>query len=362
MNNRIYNFSAGPAVMPLAVLERAQSEILSLEGTGMSVMEISHRSARFEKILANATQGLRGLLNVPDNFHILFLQGGASLQFSMIPINFLADGKTADYIVTGFWSRKALTEARRCGNINVVYTTADDDYRSLPEHDALTFSPDASYVHYVANETIEGVEFKYNIDAGDIPVVCDMSSNILSKPIDFSKYTIIYAGAQKNIGPSGVAVVIIREDILERIPKNLHTLLDYRAIAENNSMANTPNTWAIYMIGLVCDWLKGEGGVSLIERRNIEKAAILYNAIDASDGFYTGHARPAVRSLMNVTFRLATPELDAQFCGNAAKAGLDGLQGHRSIGGLRASIYNAFPRDGVVALVDFMQDFAQKHG
>ena len=362
MTHRIYNFSAGPAAMPLPVLERAQSELLSLNGIGMSVMEISHRSSHFEAILAGAEQGLRDLLSVPDNFRILFLQGGASLQFSMVPINFLGADQTADYVITGFWGRKALVEARRCGNVNVICSTDADGNKSVPEHAELNFSPDARYVHYVANETIEGVEFKYDIDGGGIPVVCDMSSNILSKPINFYNYSLIYTGAQKNIGPSGIAVVFIRDDMLERVPQNLHTLLDYRAIAESGSMANTPNTWAIYMIGLVCDWLKGEGGVAEMERRNTEKAATLYDAIDSSDGYYTGRADRAARSLMNATFRLPTAELDEQFCMEAAAVGLDGLRGHRSLGGIRASIYNAFPRKGVVALVDFMREFAQKNG
>jgi len=362
MEHRIYNFSAGPAAIPLPVLERAQAELLSVNGIGMSVMEISHRSSHFEAILAGAEQGLRDVLDVPDNFRILFIQGGASLQFSMIPINFLAAGQSADYVVTGFWGRKALTEARKCGNVNVIYSGAESEYRSLPTNDELNFSTDARYVHYVANETIEGVEFKYELDGRGIPVVCDMSSNILSKPVDFDKYAVIYTGAQKNIGPSGIAVVFIREDMLECIPKGLHTLLDYRAIAENNSMANTPNTWAIYMVGLVCDWLKAEGGVRAMQAKNTQKAALLYGAIDSSDGYYRGHADRDVRSAMNVSFHLPTQSLDEQFCKQAAQAGLDGLAGHRSLGGVRASIYNACPLEGVTALSDFMQDFAQKHG
>ena len=362
MTNRIYNFSAGPAVLPLPVLEKARDEMLSVNGIGMSVMEISHRSKHFESILESAGQGIRELLQVPSNFKILFLQGGASLQFSMVPINFLRKDQTADYVITGFWGRKALTEAQRCGNVNVIYSTAENDYRSVPEQAELNFGRDAQYVHYVANETIEGVEFKYDIDTAGIPIVCDMSSNILSKPIDFDKYALIYTGAQKNIGPSGIAIVIIREDMLERIPAGLHTLLDYRAIAENGSMANTPNTWSIYMVDLVCKWLKGEGGVTAMQQRNQEKAAILYNAIDSSDGYYTGHAYRDARSVMNVTFGLASDELDDQFCREATAAGLDGLKGHRSLGGIRASIYNAFPKQGVHALVDFMQDFAQRNG
>lgn len=362
MSQLVFNFSAGPAVMPAAVLDRAAAEIRSLNGIGMSVMEISHRSSHFEKILTKAEQGLRDLLDVPENFRILFLQGGASLQFSMVPINFLGPGQTADYVITGFWGRKALTEARKCGNINVIYSNADGGYRSLPEQGELNFSPDAKYIHYVANETIEGVEFKYEIDGGGIPVVCDMSSNILSKPINWDKYSLIYNGAQKNIGPSGAAVVFIRDEMLGKIPDGLHTLLDYRAISENGSMANTPNTWAIYMIGLVCDWLKDEGGVEVMEQRNIEKANILYNAIDSSDGYYTGHAARDVRSIMNVSFHLATSELDKLFCREAAAVGLDGLSGHRSLGGVRASIYNAMPREGVVKLVDFMQEFSERNG
>jgi len=347
--------------MPGPVLDRAASEIRSLKGIGMSVMEISHRSTHFETILAGAEQGLRDLLHVPDNFRILFIQGGASMQFSMIPINFLAKDQTADYVISGFWGRKALAEAQKCGNVNVIYTNAAGGYKSLPEQGELNFSPDAQYIHYVANETIEGVEFKYDIDGGGIPVVCDMSSNILSKPIDWDKYALVYNGAQKNIGPSGVAVVFIRDEMLGKVPDGLHTLLDYRAIAENGSMANTPNTWAIYMIGLVCDWLKAEGGVKVMEQRNIEKASLLYKAIDSSDGYYTGHADRSVRSVMNVSFHLPTPELDEKFCAEATAIGLDGLRGHRSLGGVRASIYNAMPREGVVKLVDFMQEFGERN-
>src|SRR5258708_719781 len=313
MTQRIYNFSAGPAMIPLPVLERARDELLSVNGIGMSVMEISHRSKHFGAILSGAESGIRELLQVPAGHKVLFLQGGASLQFSMVPINFLGAGQTADYVITGFWGRKALTEAERCGNVNVIYSTESNGYRSVPEQAELNFTPDARYVHYVANETIEGVEFKYDIDGGGVPVLCDMSSNILSKPVDFDKYDLIYTGTQKNIGPSGAAIVIIRDEMLERIPDNLHSLLDYRNIAENGSMANTPNTWAVYMVGLVCDWLKGEGGVTTMERRNAEKAAILYSAIDSSDGYYTGHADGSVRSVMNVTFRLPTPELDHPF-------------------------------------------------
>ncbi|MEO8573417.1 MAG: 3-phosphoserine/phosphohydroxythreonine transaminase [Pyrinomonadaceae bacterium] len=359
---RIYNFSSGPATMPAPVLERAREELLSAGGTGMSVMEMSHRSGHFSKILEGAEQGLRELLAVPDNFRILFLQGGASLQFSMVPMNFLRGDQTADYVVTGAWGNKAVAEAQRCGGVKVIYSGAEDGYRSVPDQGDLRFSREASYVHYTSNETIDGVEFKYELDGGAIPVVCDASSNILSKPFDLEQYSLIYAGAQKNIGPSGVTVVIIRDDMLDRAPANQHAMLDYRNIAENGSLANTPNTWGIYLIGLVCDWLKEQSGLTAMQKRNEDKAEILYKFIDSSDGFYEGHAKRNCRSLMNVTFRLPTSDLDDNFCAEAESIGLDGLRGHRSVGGVRASIYNAFPREGVERLVAFMCDFADRNG
>lgn len=360
--NRIYNFSSGPAVLPEPVLEKARDELLSLGGIGMSVMEISHRSKHFARILESAQRGLRELLDLPDNYKILFLQGGAAFQFSMIPINFLTGHSSADYVVTGAWGKRAVEEAERCGQVNVIWSGAPEHFISVPDQDELSFSSDAAYVHYTSNETIDGVEFKYDLDGGGIPVVCDASSNILSKPIDIERYSLIYAGAQKNIGPSGVTVIIIRDDMLERVPANQHTLLDYRHIAEHESMSNTPNTWGIYMIGLVCEWLEQQGGLRGIEKLNREKAAVLYNAIDSSDGYYRGHAERSARSLMNVTFRLPSADLDDRFCAEAEKLGLDGLRGHRSVGGIRASIYNAFPRSGVDALVEFMNDFAAKNG
>ena len=280
MTERIYNFSAGPAILPLPVLEKAQSEMLSLGGIGMSVMEISHRSKHFAPILDGASRGIRELLNIPENYKILFLQGGATLQFSMIPMNFLGANETADYIITGAWGKKALKEAKRCGNANVIFTDAENGFKSVPAQDALDFSENAEYIHYTSNETIEGVEFKTDLDGGGTPVVCDMSSNILSKPLDIEKYALIYAGAQKNIGPSGVTLVIIRDDLLEQIPEDQHSLLNYKLIAENDSMLNTPNTWGIYIINLVCEWLKERGGLAAMERHNEEKAKILYDAID----------------------------------------------------------------------------------
>lgn len=362
MTTRIYNFSAGPACLPLPVLEKAQSEMTSLGGIGMSVMEVSHRSKHFKPILESAERGIRELLNVPDNYKILFLQGGATLQFSMIPINFLGAGETADYVITGAWGKKAIKEAKRCGTANIIFSSADSGFKSVPSQDELNFSENAKYVHYTSNETIEGVEFKYDLDGAGIPVVCDASSNILSKPIDVSKHALIYCGAQKNIGPSGVTLVIIRDDLLAAVPENQHSMLDYRLLAENDSMLNTPNTWGIYIINLVCDWLKQKGGLAAMEKLNEEKAKVLYDAIDSSDGYYSGHAEKNARSLMNVTFRLPSEDLEKQFCSEATAQGLDGLKGHRSVGGIRASIYNAFPKDGVEALVGFMKDFAQKNG
>ncbi len=353
---RTFNFSSGPAAMPTAVLERAQAELLSLGGSGISVMEMSHRGEIFEQVLASAEAGLRSLLGLPDNYRVLFLQGGATLQFSMVPMNLLKGG-SADYITTGAWGNKALTEARRFGNAREIFTTAADGFRSVPMNDEVNFSPDAAYVHHVSNETIDGVEFHYDLDAGGMPVVCDASSNILSKPIDVSKYALIYAGAQKNIGPSGVTVVIIRDDLLENIPDGLPLLLDYRTFAIAGSMPNTPNTWGIYMISLVCDWLAEQGGVAAMAVRNREKAKLLYDAIDASDGFYRGHAERDARSLMNVTFRLPSEELEEKFCTEAEARGLSGLRGHRSVGGIRASIYNAHPIEGVECLVEFMNSF-----
>lgn len=362
MTERIYNFSAGPAVLPEAVLEQAKSELLSLPGVGMSVMEISHRSPTFERIIEKARTNIRELLNLPENYHVLFLQGGASLQFSMIPLNFLPQNGAADYIVTGHWGEKAVKEARRCGQVNIVFSSVENGFSSIPAQEELRFSENAAFIHYTSNETIEGVEFKYDLDGGVLPVVCDASSNILSKPIDAEKYAFIYAGAQKNLGPSGVTVVIIREDFLEKAPREQHTMLDYRAHAANNSMFNTPNTWGIYLIGLVTDWIKAKGGAAAMQAENEAKARILYDALDRSEGFYRGHAERAARSTMNVTFRLASEELEKKFCAEAARNGLDGLKGHRSVGGIRASIYNAFPRAGVEKLVEFMTEFERANG
>ena len=361
MTERIHNFSAGPAVLPVAVLEEARRDLLSLPGVGMSVMEISHRSKTFDEIFARADTGLRQLLGVPDNYHVLFLQGGASLQFSMIPMNFLPQGGSADYIITGSWGKKALKEAKRSGATNVAATTADGGFTRVPGAGELKLDPKAAYVHFTTNETIEGVEWKEAPAVGDVPLIADASSDILSHPIPVDKYALIYAGAQKNIGSSGVTLVIIRDDLLERIPDGMHTMLDYRTHVENKSLYNTPNTWGIYIISLVCKWLSEKGGLQAMHRENETKARMIYDAIDATD-FYRGHADPDSRSIMNVTFRLPGEELEKKFASEATAQGLDGLKGHRSVGGIRASIYNAFPLEGVEALVGFMKDFEKKNG
>ncbi|HEX5835245.1 MAG TPA: 3-phosphoserine/phosphohydroxythreonine transaminase [Pyrinomonadaceae bacterium] len=361
MTERIFNFSAGPAVLPVPVLEEAQRDMLSLPGVGMSVMEISHRSKTFDEIHARAGSGERELLSIPDSYRILFLQGGASLQFSMVPMNFLPADGSADYIITGSWGKKALKEAKRAGSVNVAATMADGGFTRVPGQEELSLSPGAAYVHITSNETIEGVQWKQEPETGAVPLVADASSDILSRAIPVEKYGLIYAGAQKNMGPSGVTLVIIRDDLLQRIPDGLHTMLDYRTHVEHNSLYNTPNTWGIYIISLVCKWIKDKGGIAAMERENDEKAQLLYDAIDATD-FYRGHADADCRSTMNVTFRLPSEELEKKFTSEATAKGLDGLKGHRSVGGIRASIYNAFPRPGVEALVSFMQDFERHNG
>ena len=361
MTERIYNFSAGPAVLPVPVLEQARDEMLSLPGTGMSVMEISHRSKTFDEIIGGAEAGLRELMGIPDGYHVLFLQGGASLQFSMIPMNLLGDGQSADYVITGSWGKKALKEAKKVGAVNVAADLADSRYTRTPEPHELKLDGAAAYAHFTSNETIEGVEFKAEPEVGTVPLVCDASSNIMSRPVDVSKYALIYAGAQKNLGPSGLTLVIVRDDLLQRIPTGLHTMLDYRTHTENKSLYNTPNTWGIYILNLVCKWVKEQGGLEGIYRRNEEKAKLIYDAIDATD-FYRGHAAREARSLMNVTWRLPTEELEKQFVKEATAAKLDGLKGHRSVGGIRASIYNAFPVEGCAALASFMREFERKNG
>jgi phosphoserine aminotransferase len=362
MTERIFNFSAGPAVLPESVLKQAQQDLFALPGVGMSVLEISHRSAPFEQIMKEAEEDLRKLVGIPDNYKVLFLQGGASLQFTMIPMNLLPKGASADYILTGSWGQGAIKEAKKLGAVREAATTADTNFNRLPGAAEIQLDPNAAYAHFTSNETIFGVEFNDEPVAGDVPLVCDMSSNFISRPIDVAKYGLIYAGAQKNAGPAGATIVIIREDLLERTPENLPAMLDYKNLAKNGSMYNTPPCFAIYICGLVFKWALNEvGGLEKVRARNEEKANLLYNAIDASDNYYRGHAEKDCRSLMNVTFRLPSEELEKKFIKEATAAGLDGLKGHRSVGGLRASIYNAFPKAGVEKLVAFMGEFQKSN-
>ena len=349
-------------MLPLPVLEKAREELLSYRGTGMSIMEMSHRSDLFREVLHRAENGLRNLLSIPKNYKVLFLQGGATLQFSMVPLNLLRKDEVADYIITGAWGKKAAMDAQRCGDVRIAYSSELSGFRSIPSSEELSFSTRARYIHYTSNETIEGVEFPYDIDGHGIPVICDASSNVLSKPIDISKYSLIYAGAQKNIGPSGVTLVIISDEMIDLVPSDQYRSLDYRLFAENDSMLNTPNTWGIYIISLVTEWLALQGGLERIAEMNRIKAQYLYEAIDRSDGFFRGRVDPGARSRMNVTFELLDSEFEEKFCVEASRHGLEGLKGHRSVGGIRASIYNAMPLDGVKTLVGFMDDFASRNG
>ena len=362
--NRVFNFSAGPAVLPVPVLEQAQRDLLALPGCGASVMEISHRSKPFEAILEDAKDRLTALLKVPDGYQILFLQGGARLQFSMVPMNILrGTGKPADFILTGSWGKKSRDEALREGEVHIAWDGKSSNYDHIPADSELNLSDDAAMVHITSNETIEGVQFPTEPCVGDAPLVCDASSDFLSRPIPVERYGIIYACAQKNVGPAGVTVVVMREDLLARSQDSLPGYLNYATHAEGNSLWNTPPSFAVYMVGLVAKWLQEDiGGLAAMDQLNRKKAAILYEVIDDSGEFYRGHARPDCRSLMNVTFRLPTAELEAQFVADAAKVGLTTLKGHRSVGGIRASIYNAMPLAGVEKLRDFMQEFAAQHG
>lgn len=359
--NRVFNFSAGPAVLPLPVLEEAQRDLVSLPGVGMSILEISHRSKTFEAILARAEADLRTLGGVPASHKVLFLQGGASLQFSMVPLNLLTEGRTADYILTGGWAQKAMKEAQRVGAVNVAATTESEQFSRIPRQDELRLTPGAAYVHMTTNNTLFGTQWAAEPAVGDVPLVADTSSDMFSRPIDVSRYGLIYAGAQKNLGPSGVTLVIVRDDLLTRSSKSLPTMLNYAVHAENQSMYNTPPCFGIYLIGLVMKWALAQGGLDAIGRANERKAARLYAEIDRT-GFYRGTAEKASRSRMNVTFRLPSEELEKAFVKESTAAGLDGLKGHRSVGGMRASIYNAFPEEGIDALVSFMQEFERKNG
>lgn len=362
--NRVYNFSSGPAVLPIPVLEEIQRDLLALPGVGMSILEISHRSKAFDEILARTEADIRAVGNIPSSHRILFLQGGASLQFSMVPMNLLPSNGTADYIDCGSWADKAIKEARKVGKVNVAASTKKDGYSRLPAQRELSLTPGAAYVHMTSNNTIEGTQYRQLPEVGDTPLVSDTSSEMFSRPLDVQRHALIYAGAQKNMGPAGVTVVIIREDMLARSAEKkatLPTMLDYAVHAENGSRYNTPAAFAVYAIGLVMTWLKSQGGLPGIERINQRKAAKLYAEIDRTE-FYRGTAAVDDRSLMNVTFRLRDEQLEKAFVDEATAAGLDGLKGHRSVGGMRASIYNAFPEDGIDALVQYMREFERRHG
>ena len=363
MTERVFNFSAGPAVLPEPVLAEAQRDMMALPGVGSSVLEISHRSAAFKDIIERAEADLRSLLAVPDNYKVLFLQGGSILQFSMVPMNLMGDGHvSSDYILSGSWGSKAIKEAAREGETHTVWNGKETNFDRLPAAGDLDFDPDAAYVHFTSNETIQGVQFQSEPDVGKVPLVCDASSDFLSRPLPIEKYGLIYACAQKNAGPAGVTVVIMREDLLSRSADTLPSMLNYRIHAENGSLFNTPPCFAIYVVGLVVRWLADEmGGLDKVAKFNEQKAAMLYDVIDASNGFYSGHAQRDCRSKMNVNFRLPSEELDKTFIAEAQEQRLHSLKGHRSVGGMRASIYNAMPAAGVEALRDFMVDFQKKN-
>lgn len=359
--SRVFNFSAGPAAIPDSVLEKIREDIPDWNGIGMSVMEISHRSKEFMAVAAKAEQDLRDLLAIPENYSVLFPQGGATLQFAMVPLNLSAEGQTVDHVLTGSWSKKAIAEARKFCNVNVVADSSDKNFTYVPPEDSWQRSVDAAYLHYCANETIAGVEFPFIPDAGDIPLVCDMSSTLLSRPMDVSRFGVIYAGAQKNIGPAGITLVIVRKDLLKIARGNTPSLLDYSVYDESGSMSNTPPVFTWYVAGLVFEYLKLQGGLDAVARINENKARKLYAAIDASD-FYSNPVQKDCRSWMNVPFVLADASLDAKFLVEAEAAGLANLKGHRSVGGMRASIYNAMPEAGIDALVGFMREFERTNG
>jgi phosphoserine aminotransferase len=363
MEKRVYNFSPGPAVLPLPALEEAQRDLLALPGCGISILEISHRSKKFEQILNQAEANLRMLLGIPSNYKILFLQGGALLQFGMIPMSFLRNtGKPADYIVTGTWSKKAADEAKTQGTVQVAFDGKPGNYNRVPKTGEIKLDPKAAYAYFTSNETIQGVQFPVEPEVGDVPLVCDASSDFLSRPINMSRYGLLFACAQKNAGPAGVTLVIIRDDLLAKAPKDLPSLLNYPVLAENKSLLNTPPTFAIYIVKLVTDWLLREvGGLEKMAEINCRKARMLYEVVDRSGGFYLPHAETASRSNMNVPFKLADTALDDAFLKGAATLGLVELKGHRSVGGFRASIYNAMPESGVQLLRDYMLDFAKKN-
>ena len=359
-NNRTFNFNAGPSALPLEVLEKAQEELVNFRGTGMSIMEMSHRSAIFEEVHNGAITRMRKLFSIPDEYEVLFLQGGASLQFSMIPMNFLGINQKAGYIMTGSWSEKAYSEAKLFGKPYEVASSKENKYSNIPALEDIQFNSDDAYIHLTSNNTIYGTQWSVFPDTGNVPLIADMSSDIMSKPVDISKFGMIYAGAQKNLGPSGVTVVIARKDLLKKANTEIPTILKYSTHADSNSLYNTPPTFGIYMLGEVLNWVEEKGGLEAIAKNNEVKAKVIYDAIDNSNGFYTGHATPESRSLMNITFRLSDETLEKNFLSEAKEAGFVGLDGHRSVGGCRASTYNAVPLEACRALSDFMIHFQSK--
>ena len=358
---KTHNFFAGPAVMPKEALQRAYDEFFDFAGTGMSVMEISHRSKEFMAVNTEAQNLMRELLDIPDNYKILFVQGGASLQFGMLPMNFLGEGKTADYILTGGWSEKALKEAKLFGTPKNAFTSKETNHNRIPKQEELKLDPKAEYVHITTNNTLYGTQWHFVPEVGDVPLVADMSSDMMWHKFDVTKYAMIYGGAQKNLGPSGVTVVIIREDFLAKCNPGLSTMLSYKTHAENDSLYNTPPTFGIYMLRNVLAWQKSIGGLAEVERRNRAKAKLIYDCIDKYPAFFRGHSEKESRSLMNITFTMPTPELEEKFLAEAKALNMVGIKGHRSVGGCRASTYNALPLESAQALADFMEEFAKKN-
>ncbi|MCH1626808.1 3-phosphoserine/phosphohydroxythreonine transaminase [Fredinandcohnia quinoae] len=357
---RAYNFNAGPSALPFEVLEKAQKEFTNFQESGMSIMEFSHRSKEYDAVHEKAITDLRELLHIPNDYHVLFLQGGASLQFSMVPLNFLSPSRTADYVLTGVWSEKAQDEAEKIGKTTTIASSQHQNYTFIPNMTDIKPSHDSAYVHLTSNNTIYGTEWKH-YPTLDVPLIADMSSDILSKEIDINQFSMIYAGAQKNLGPAGVTVVIIKDELLKNSTENIPTMLNYKIHAKKNSLYNTPPTFSIYMLSLMLEWVKNQGGIPAIEARNNEKAALIYNCMDESNGFYTGHAQKDSRSNMNIVFKLPTEELTNKFIAKSKELGFIGLSGHRSVGGCRASTYNAVPYESCEALVTFMKAFMSEN-
>lgn len=360
--NRVYNFNPGPATLPLAVIEQAQQELLDYQGLGISMLEMSHRSKDFEAINTEAEARIKRLFGLGDDMRVLFLQGGASLQFAMVPYNFLPAGATADYILTGSWSEKARNEAQKLGQVHIAASTKEEAYRRIPQESEIKLSDSPTYVHMTTNNTIYGTQWHQLPDVGNVPLVADMSSDILSRPLDMSKFGLVYAGSQKNVGPAGVTIVIVRESWMEQAPDTIPTILRYATHAKSNSLYHTPPVFAVYMVNLVLGWIEGNGGLVAVAQVNQQKAQAIYQMIDESEGFYRPHAAPDSRSVMNITFRLPDEDLEKLFVSEATQSGMIGLKGHRSVGGIRASLYNAMSLEGCHALATFMHDFAKKNG